>query len=97
MPFPLSFSLAYLKSISRISVHLCVARSLNCTPFAQHIPPGFLLPHWPLYFETFSTYLAHPASTVRLASSEVFRYLGGCMCVRAFPGLTLLHSALLDW
>ncbi len=41
----------------------------------QHIPPGFLLPHWPLYFTTFDLYLMHPASTVRQATSVVFKYI----------------------
>jgi hypothetical protein len=31
---------------------------------------------WPLYFSTFNLYLMHPASTVRQASSVVFKYLG---------------------
>jgi len=42
----------------------------------QHIPPGFLLPKWPLYFSTLNLYLMHPASTVRQATSVAFKYLG---------------------
>mgnify|MGYP001794352601 CR=1 FL=1 len=44
--------------------------------YEKHIPPGFLLPNWPLYFSTFNLYLMHPASTVRQATSAVFKYLG---------------------
>ena len=39
-----------------------------CDFIIKHIPPGFLLPNWPLYFSTFEMYLSHPASTVRSAS-----------------------------
>lgn len=46
-----------------------------CIFIIKHVPPGFLLPNWPLYFSTFEMYLTHPASTVRQATSEVFRYL----------------------
>ena len=42
----------------------------------QHIPPGYLLPKWPLYFSTFNLYLMHPASTVRQVTSVAFKYLG---------------------
>lgn len=42
----------------------------------QHIPPGYLLPKWPLYFSTLNLYLMHPASTVRQATSVAFKYLG---------------------
>ncbi|XP_077982549.1 uncharacterized protein LOC144437480 [Glandiceps talaboti] len=46
-----------------------------CTFLVKHINPGYLLPHWPLYFSTFNLYLMHPASTVRQATSGVFKYL----------------------
>ena len=46
-----------------------------CVFIIKHIPPGFLLPNWPLYYHTFELYLTHPASTVRQATSVVFRYL----------------------
>ncbi|XP_030831113.1 uncharacterized protein LOC764251 isoform X2 [Strongylocentrotus purpuratus] len=46
-----------------------------CLYLVKHIPPGFLLPKWPFYFSVFSLYLMHPASTVRQATSELFRYL----------------------
>ncbi|XP_013392533.1 uncharacterized protein LOC106160455 [Lingula anatina] len=46
-----------------------------CVFLVKHIPPGFLLPNWPLYFSTFSLYLMHPASTVRQATSTIFKYL----------------------
>ena len=42
----------------------------------QHISAGFLLPGWPEYFSIFNLYLMHPASTVRQATSAVFKYLG---------------------
>ncbi|XP_071494032.1 uncharacterized protein [Diadema antillarum] len=46
-----------------------------CLYLIKHIPPGLLLPKWPYYFSVFSLYLMHPASTVRQATSELFRYL----------------------
>ncbi|XP_033117348.1 uncharacterized protein LOC117117218 isoform X2 [Anneissia japonica] len=46
-----------------------------CIYLIKHIPPGYLLPSWPLYFSTFNLYLMHPASTVRQAASAVFKYL----------------------
>ncbi|XP_070575993.1 uncharacterized protein [Ptychodera flava] len=46
-----------------------------CIFLVKHISPGYLLPHWPLYFSTFNLYLMHPASTVRQATSAVFKYL----------------------
>lgn len=47
-----------------------------CIFLIKHIPPGFLLPKWPLYFSTLNLYLMHPASTVRQATSVAFKYLG---------------------
>jgi len=41
----------------------------------KQLPPGFLLPQWPLYFRTFKFYLGHPASTVRQAASGVFKHI----------------------
>jgi hypothetical protein len=41
----------------------------------KQLPPGFLLPQWPLYFRTFKSYLGHPASTVRQAASLVFKHI----------------------
>ncbi|EGD80684.1 hypothetical protein PTSG_01274 [Salpingoeca rosetta] len=46
-----------------------------CHFIIKHVPPGFLLPKWPLFFSTFSAYLAHPASTVRQATSTVFKFV----------------------
>eukprot|EP00039_Didymoeca_costata_P030236 m.28520 g.28520 ORF g.28520 m.28520 type:complete len:1346 (+) comp8008_c0_seq1:235-4272(+) len=46
-----------------------------CTYIIKHIETGFLLPKWPQYFFTFSRYLSHPASTVRQATSIVFKYI----------------------
>ncbi|XP_048576620.1 uncharacterized protein LOC5501449 isoform X2 [Nematostella vectensis] len=46
-----------------------------CVFLIKHIPPGFLLPNWPRYFSTFNLYLMHPASTVRQATSAVFKIL----------------------
>ncbi|XP_031558056.1 uncharacterized protein LOC116294568 isoform X2 [Actinia tenebrosa] len=46
-----------------------------CVFLIKHIPPGYLLPTWPLYFSTFNLYLMHPASTVRQATSAVFKFL----------------------
>ncbi|KAK3746389.1 hypothetical protein QZH41_018199, partial [Actinostola sp. cb2023] len=46
-----------------------------CVFLIKHIPPGYLLTTWPLYFSTFNIYLMHPASTVRQATSAVFKYL----------------------
>ncbi|XP_020619651.1 uncharacterized protein LOC110057405, partial [Orbicella faveolata] len=46
-----------------------------CIFLIKHIPPGFLLPKWPLYFSTLNLYLMHPASTVRQATSVAFKYL----------------------
>ncbi|XP_071958433.1 uncharacterized protein [Antedon mediterranea] len=46
-----------------------------CINLIKHMPPGHLLPSWPLYFSTFNLYLMHPASTVRQATSAVFKYL----------------------
>ena len=46
-----------------------------CVFIIKHLQPGFLLPNWPLYFSTFARYLAHPASTVRQATSTVFKYM----------------------
>lgn len=41
----------------------------------KRIPVNLLMERWPLYFSTFNLYLMHPASTVRQASSMVFKYL----------------------
>ncbi|CAB4014275.1 uncharacterized protein LOC113682722 isoform X2, partial [Paramuricea clavata] len=41
----------------------------------KRIPVNILMERWPLYFSTFNLYLMHPASTVRQASSVVFKYL----------------------
>eukprot|EP00048_Salpingoeca_helianthica_P024157 m.30156 g.30156 ORF g.30156 m.30156 type:complete len:1409 (+) comp9221_c0_seq2:59-4285(+) len=41
----------------------------------KHLKPGFLLTEWPLYHFTLERYLAHPASTVRQATSAVFKYI----------------------
>ena len=41
----------------------------------KRIPVNLLMERWPLYFSTFNLYLMHPASTVRQASSVVFKYL----------------------
>ncbi|KAJ7383195.1 hypothetical protein OS493_030353 [Desmophyllum pertusum] len=46
-----------------------------CLFLIKHIPPGYLLPKWPLYFSTLNLYLMHPASTVRQATSTAFKYL----------------------
>lgn len=46
-----------------------------CIFLIKHIPPGYLLPKWPLYFSTLNLYLMHPASTVRQATSVAFKYL----------------------
>ena len=46
-----------------------------CHFIIKHVPPGFLLPKWPLFFSTFSAYLAHSASTVRQATSTVFKFV----------------------
>ncbi|XP_072051956.1 uncharacterized protein [Amphiura filiformis] len=46
-----------------------------CVYLIKHISPGFLLPNWPEYFSIFNLYLMHPASTVRQATSAVFKYL----------------------
>ena len=46
-----------------------------CLFIIKHLQPGFLLPNWPLYFSTFSSYLSHKASTVRQATSSVFKYI----------------------
>nr|XP_006825186.1 PREDICTED: uncharacterized protein LOC102802136 [Saccoglossus kowalevskii] len=46
-----------------------------CIFLVKQISPGYLLPQWPLYFSTFSLYLSHPASTVRQATSAVFKYI----------------------
>jgi hypothetical protein len=47
----------------------------------QHLKPGFLLAEWPLYHFTLERYLAHPASTVRQATSAVFKYIGAVLFV----------------
>ncbi|XP_028392463.1 uncharacterized protein LOC114517020 [Dendronephthya gigantea] len=41
----------------------------------KRIPVNLLMDRWPLYFSTYNLYLMHPASTVRQASSVVFKYL----------------------
>lgn len=46
-----------------------------CQFIIRNISPGVLLPKWPLFFVTFSEYLAHPASTVRQAASTVFKFV----------------------
>lgn len=47
-----------------------------CLFIIKNIPPGFLLPEWPRYFSIFELYLTHPASTVRQATSAIFKYIG---------------------
>ena len=49
-----------------------------CLFIIKHVPVGFLLPDWPIYFSTFDMYLSHPASTVRQATSNLFKFLGSC-------------------
>lgn len=46
-----------------------------CLFIVRNMSPGFLLPNWPLYFATFELYLTHPASTVRQATSAIFKFL----------------------
>ncbi|XP_064639855.1 uncharacterized protein LOC135495320 [Lineus longissimus] len=46
-----------------------------CLFLVKHIPATQLLPNWDQYFSTFSLYLMHPASTVRQATSNVFKFL----------------------
>eukprot|EP00047_Mylnosiga_fluctuans_P015264 m.44770 g.44770 ORF g.44770 m.44770 type:complete len:1243 (+) comp5842_c0_seq1:74-3802(+) len=41
----------------------------------KHLKPGFLLAEWPLYHSTLEHYLWHPASTVRQATSTVFKFI----------------------
>ena len=54
---------------------------------------GFLLPDWPVYFNTFDMYLSHPASTVRQATSNIFKFLGA-PSTQCAPALTASRSAV---
>ncbi|XP_069112054.1 uncharacterized protein [Argopecten irradians] len=46
-----------------------------CLILVKVLPLPRLLPRWPQYLSTFLLYLSHPASTVRQAASNIFKYL----------------------
>ncbi|XP_033755858.1 uncharacterized protein LOC117338609 [Pecten maximus] len=46
-----------------------------CLFLVKVLPLPHLLPRWPRYLSTFLLYLSHPASTVRQAASNIFKYL----------------------
>ncbi|XP_021365887.1 uncharacterized protein LOC110458492 isoform X2 [Mizuhopecten yessoensis] len=46
-----------------------------CLFLVKVLPLPRLLPRWPQYLSTFLLYLSHPASTVRQAASNIFKYL----------------------
>ncbi|XP_035680046.1 uncharacterized protein LOC118418298 isoform X2 [Branchiostoma floridae] len=68
-----------------------------CVFLVKHIPPGFMLPSWPYYFSTFNLYLMHPASTVRQATSQVFKYLVAKDCNNPTLLKLVLQGLCADW
>ncbi|CAH1780021.1 unnamed protein product [Owenia fusiformis] len=48
-----------------------------CVFLVKHIPPEQLMnkENWERYFSTFNLYLMHPASTVRQATSTIFKFI----------------------
>ncbi|XP_067055550.1 uncharacterized protein [Acropora muricata] len=68
-----------------------------CIFLIKHIPCGYLLPKWPLYFSTLNLYLMHPASTVRQATSVAFKYLVAKDSDNPFFLKLVLHGLAADW
>lgn len=68
-----------------------------CIFLIKHIPPGYLLPKWPLYFSTLNLYLMHPASTVRQATSVAFKYLVAKDSSNPVFLKLVLHGLAADW
>ncbi|CAH3196446.1 unnamed protein product [Porites evermanni] len=68
-----------------------------CIFLIKHIPPGYLLPKWPLYFSTFNLYLMHPASTVRQVTSVAFKYLVAKDSNNPVFLKLVLHGLAADW
>ncbi|XP_074644937.1 uncharacterized protein LOC141901529 [Tubulanus polymorphus] len=68
-----------------------------CLFLVKHIPPSFLLQKRNEYFDTFNVYLMHPASTVRQATSTIFKYLVAHDCNDPIHLKQLLQGLSADW
>ncbi|CAD5110885.1 DgyrCDS250 [Dimorphilus gyrociliatus] len=68
-----------------------------CEFLVKQIPPAHLLPHWLRYTSTFCLYLKHPASTVRQATSSIFKFLVAKDSNNPLFGRLVLDSLSSQW
>eukprot|EP00794_Sanderia_malayensis_P018804 gene18804-20698_t len=63
----------------------------------RQIPIQYILNSWQFCFATFSYYLMHPASTIRQASSSVFKYLVAKQTSNLLLPIKAITSLILGW